>query len=256
MTPPIDPGELALATVGVSALIEGTPPKMGIGKIEEALRIPRRAIALARRLCDGELTYTPMPRAHSYKTLLDKLPKKLSAPDIEGWVNMFPPEAASMAGRFQAVAQEAMDQLRDLFPTSTISSFTGPENIPPDDVRVWRFFSQLELLNDPLRAFELIAVGAILRSQTIAAREVFPTLTAFFDKALYYQLSVHKAAKKSYRVPPRAEQGLSVWLGRRFVDHKPPEPPAPPAPPPPQTGAPSKVAGDLATRNQAAIGNA
>lgn len=251
----VNPGELALATVGVSALIEDELPRMGIGKIQEALSIPRKAVQLARKLCANELKYTPMARPHSYRVLLDRFTKALAAPDIQSWVDMFPPEAASMSGAFVQVAQEAMEHMKNLFPTATVNSFTGPRNMVPDDVRVWRFYSQLELLNDPCRAFELAATGAVLGSQVVALREIYPTMTAMFDSALYEQIGKAKAAKQSYQLPPRAEQGVAVWLGRRYVDHVPPKPPEPLAAPP-QTGAPHAVADGLATRTQSAINNA
>jgi hypothetical protein len=251
----VNAGELALATVGVSALIENDLPRMGIGKIEEALSIPRKAMTLARKLCAGELKYTPMPRPHSYPKMLARFTKALAAPDVQSWIDMFPPEAAAMSGAFQLVAQEAMEHMKGMFPTASVTTFVGPRNMMPDDVRVWRFFSQLELLNDPLRAFELMATGALLRSQVLAVREIYPTMTAMFDASLYEQIGRAKAAKLSYQLPPRAEQGVAVWLDRRFVDHAPPKAPELPAGPPPQTGAPNKVAAGLATRTQEAINN-
>lgn len=259
--PPINAGELALATVGVSALITGDIPKMGIGRIDEALAIPRKAEKLARRMCDGDLEYTAMPRPHDYEKIRERFARKLQQHDTQALVDAFPPEASAMSGPFQLVAQAAFEHVAALFPTSSITTFTGPRPLPPEDVRIWKFFSQLELLNDPLRAFELMASAALLRSQVVAVRAIYPTLTANFDATIYDQIAKHVGDKKSYQLPPRVEAGVAIWFGRRVVQYQPPKPPGAPGPgdsPPPGPPAPlpppSATAHELATRTQKADG--
>jgi hypothetical protein len=256
--PKVDPGELALAVVGVTALIDGDPPKMGKGRQDEAYAIPDKAVREARHVFDQkrEHKYTPLKRHGSYRAMLDRFTKGLQSTDVYDFIGMFPPEASEMAGAFQLTAQNAFEHMKQMFPTTTVTGFLGPANITPDDVRVWRFFSQLEVLDDPLRVFNLIESAALLKSQVDAARAIYPTLTKLFDAALYEAMGLEKAAKQSYRIPPRTEQGLSVWFGRRFVEHQPPQPPAPP----PSPGAPgaahgTKVADGLATRTQKASEN-
>lgn len=249
----VDPGELALATVGVSAIINGDPPKMGLGRIQEAMSIPARAAKLAKQLFDGELEYSPMPRAHDYKKLLKRFKVGLQMHEMPDLVGLFPHQASDMAGSFQLVVQSAFDHMKGIFPISTVLNFTGPVNITPDDERVWRFYSQLELLNDPLRAFSLIASAAILKSQVVAVRGIYPTLTELFDSVIYEAMGAAKAAKMSYQIPPRAEQGLATWLSRRIIQHVPPKPPEPPAAPAPPPAGKSQVASSMATRNQKAV---
>lgn len=252
--PQIDPGELALAEVGVTALIEDDLPKMGKGRQEDALAIPKQAFQRARDILaeGGDHRYEPMKRPGSYRKMLDRFQAGLKTTDVQSLVEAFPPEASEMAGSFQLVAQRAFEQMKTMFPTTVVSSFTGPSNLTPDDVRVWRFFSQLEVLDDPLRVFNLIESAALLKSQVVAVREIYPTLTKLFDFALEMSMGAAKATKQSYRMPPRTEQGLSVWFGRRFVQHVPPPPPAPPgAPPVPPVGK-NPIATRMSTRNQRA----
>lgn len=252
--PKLNLGELALAVVGVTALIEDDLPKMGVGRQEEAMAIPAKAVKLARAALaeDGEHAYAPIKRHGSYRAMLDRFTKGLATTDAQKLIDVFPAEASDMAGSFQMVAQGAFEHMKSMFPTTVVSSFTGPSNLTPDDVRVWRFFSQLEVLDDPLRVFNLIESAALLKSQVAAVHEIYPTLSKLFDAAIYEQMGLAKAAKQSYRMPPRTEQGLATWFGRRIVDHVPPKPPG--AAPPPESPPPGRnpLAARLATRNQRA----
>jgi len=252
--PKLDLGELALAVVGVTALIEDDVPKMGVGRQEEALAIPNRVVKLAREVMaeDGEHKYVPMKRHGSYRAMLDRFTHGLKTTDVQGLVSAFPAESSDMAGSFQLVAQSAFQHMKTMFPMTTVTSFVGPSNITPDDVRVWRFFSQLEVLDDPLRVFNLIESAALLKSQVVAVREIYPTLSKMFDAALYEQMGLARAAKQSYRMPPRTEQGLATWFGRRIVAHVPPKPPGAQPPPGPPPGGPNALAARAATRNQKA----
>lgn len=254
----IDPGELALATIGVSAIIDGNVPKMGIERQREAYAIPGKLQKLAADVVDGEIKRPPMPRPHSYRKLLDHFAKGLQPDQIQSLVVAFPHDASQMSSSFLLCAQAALEHLKKLFPMSVYSTFTGPQNLTPDDVSVWRFFSQLEVLDDPLRVFPLIATGAILKSQVLALREIYPTLSGEegIDKAIYGAVAKRSAAapqSKQFHLPPRAELGVAIWLGRRLVPHQKPDarPQTPPAPGPQSPQIPNA----LATRNQKAIAN-
>jgi hypothetical protein len=253
----INPGELALATIGVSAIIDGTVPKMGVGRQQEALRIPSRLDELAADVVNGSIKRPPMPRPHSYRQLLDHFATGLQPQHIQELIARFPHDASDMSGSFLLCAQAALDHLKKLFPMSVYSTFTGPQNLTPDDVSVWKFFSQLEVLNDPLRVFPLIATGALLKSQVDGMREIYPTLSAAIDDSVNGAIakksaqSISPEGQVKYRLPPRAEIGVGIWLGRRIVPHQPPKKPNAPAGPP--GPGPSQLPNQLATRNQKAI---
>lgn len=262
----VNPGELALATIGVSAIIDGNVPKMGIERQREALSIPNKLVKLAGDVVDGEIKRPPMPRAHSYRKLLDHFAtaldqesKALKPQHIQALIDAFPHDASDMSGAFVLCAQAALQHLQKLFPMSVYSTFTGPQNLTPDDVSVWTFFSQLEVLNDPLLVFPLIATGALLKSQVLGMREIYPTLSDEIDTAVNGAIakesakSITAAGVVRFRLPPRAELGVATWLGRRTVPHQAKKPDAGPQTP---TGPQSpKIPNALATNNQKAIAN-
>lgn len=252
--PKLDLGELALAVVGVTALIDDDIPKMGKGRQEEALAIPGKAQKLARAILaeDAEHKYEPMSRPGSYRAMLERFKAGLQTGDVQKLVDAFPPEASDMSGSFQLVAQAAFQHMKELFPTTVVTSFLGPSNVTPDDGRVWKFFSQLQVLDNPLRVFNLIETAALLRSQVAAVRTIYPTLSKLFDAAIYEAMGLAKVAKQSYRMPPRTEQGLSTWFGRRIVAHVPPKPAGPPPPAPVPPVGKNPLAAAMATRTQRA----
>jgi hypothetical protein len=254
-----NPGELALATIGVSAIIDGEIPRMGIERQRAAYSIPGKLPRLAADVLDDTIKRPPMPRPHSYRKLLDHFAKGLQPHQIQSLVEAFPHDASAMSGAFLITAQQALQHLQQLFPMSVYSTFTGPTNLTPDDVSVWRFFSQLEVLDDPMRVFPLMACGAILRSQVLAMREIYPTLSEAIDGALYETIAKKSATgpqtgPKKFRLPPRAELGVAQWLGRRIMSH------VQPAEKTQDSGQPAansaKPANALNTGNQRAVNNA
>ncbi len=246
----INPGELALATIGVSALIKGDVPKQGIGRLKEMARLPAQIDTLASKVADGTLEYSSTARAHDYKQLLSKLAKPLPSDAIVSLVAKFPHEASDIAGSFVIAAQQALTKIRDLFPVSVYKSFVGPVNLVPNDLAVWQFMSQLDVLNDPLRVFSLMATGALLKRQVDAVRAVYPTLSDAIDSALYRAIVADKAKKASYQLPPRSEIGVAVWLGRKIAAYK---PPAKDAPATPADSTSTKLNKGELTANQAAV---
>lgn len=248
-------GELALATMGISPIIDGEPPKMGLGRIREAMGIPLKAQRAAARLCKNELPYEPMPRAHDYPKLLKRFSKGLQAHEMPDLVGLFPHEASDMAGAFQLVAQDAFEQVKQLFPTSTVTSFVGPTNMTPPSELVWKFFAQLEVLNDPCRIFMLAANGALLKSQAIAVHTIYPSLSELFDSTIFDAVGKAKVERLSYQLPPRAEHGVATWLGRRTVQFQAKKPDAQPPGATPPVASRRGPAGKLATTNQKAVEN-
>lgn len=250
----IDPSELLLATVGISTFINGEAPKITIGVLKEARDLPQKITERAAELCKGQLKHTPIPRPHSYKQLLDRLTQKLPPHELEAVELNFAPDEHDLSNAFTVFVQNAYQQLREMFPTSGVKTFAGPKPITPTDDRVFKFWNDFALLNSPLRVFDLIGSGSLLRSQAAALRKMFPTMSAFIDEAIQDAVVDAKAEAEEdkYALPPRAEYGVAVWFGRRAVDFKPAAPPAPGAPKNYHQAAQQKAAESLKTNAQRA----
>lgn len=222
----IAPGEQALAVIGVGNVITDDVPRIGIERLREMADLERQVEIKAKKLAADDLPDVTMPREHNYRALLDRMTNQMSPTEVEALVDRFPPEAHDYSTEFVIVVGQTFEHMKELLPVSVYTTFTGPENLLPADDKVWRFFSQLWVLNDPLVVFNLMAMGALLRSQVLAMQLFYPTLSECITTALYQAIGEAKAAKQSYRLPPRASLGVSTWLGRRTVDYEPnPKPP-------------------------------
>jgi hypothetical protein len=220
--PPIDPGEAALVVIGLSNVITRDVPKIGVGKLEEIGNVGKRVTALGRELVAGELQGKKVPREHGYRALLDRLKRGLSPDEIHELTTKFPADASDVSGPFLVAVQQAMTHLDAIFPVSEYVTFTGPRNMTPPEDAIFTFLLQYMVLSDPLSVFNLMATGALLRSQAATVTQFFPTLapniTAAVDAAVVREVATHG---QSWRVPPRAAIGIANWKGSRTVDYQP-----------------------------------
>lgn len=229
----INPGELALASIGLSPIIKGDMPKIGLGRLNDMGDIPKQIAKLAGKVCDGELKYQPYAHEHGYRTLLAKLSSPLAQHEIDELIGKFHVEAGDIAAAFAVAVQEAIRDLKEIFPVQVYRTFAGPKNIEPNAEVVFNFLNRLDVVNDPLRVFPLIATGALLKSQAEIVRQVYPTLSAEIDTQLRAAVVKRRAAsseRNPYQLPPRAEIGVAKWMGQK-APFRPPAPNPPPATP-------------------------
>lgn len=219
--PDIDPGEAALATIGINAVIAKDVPRVGVERLREIVNISKRVQQKARALAAGELKGGAIPRPHSYRTLLERLSRGLEPTEVHDLVGRFPSDASDYSGPFVLSVQQCLDHLKAIFPTSQYVTFTGPVEMKPSVDQVGNFFIRLLVINDPLLVFDLAGSGALLRSQAAMVKEYFPTLSAAITQAIYDAVASAKAAKKSYQLPQRVSVGVANWLGNRVVDFQP-----------------------------------
>lgn len=247
----IAPGEAALAIIGISTIIKNQPFKVNVGVLKQITDVDQRITQLAKELAAGTLPEPEMPRIHNYRVTLDRLSMPLPAHEIQGLVDRFPQNQSDMAGEFVLAVTNAYDHLKDLFPISSYSTFVGPVQLQPDADRVFTFFLQLQVLQNPFQVFPLIGAGAIQPPQVVAMRSLFPSFSDAVDRAIYAAGADARANKRSYNLPPKAEIGVATWLGRRIVDFDPN--PTPQIVPSAKTGSPTiKLPSTLETAGQRA----
>lgn len=227
----ISVGELALASVGISAVLSDSVPKMGKGRIEEIYTIPKKITSLARALVDGELQYTPMDRPHSYRRLLaviDGLPRSV---DVQSWIDKFDISDHEISAPFAIAIQDALRDIAQIFPRQSYVTLSGPQALKPSELEMFTFYSALDVINDPLRVFPLMASGGISKRQADTVRMVYPGISAAIDTAIREESVNAKGRKQSHRIPQKAELfGIPTWLGQRIANYEPPQPPVPGTP--------------------------
>lgn len=222
----INPGELALASIGLSPIIRGDMPKIGLGRLNDMGNIPKEITRLAGKLCDGELKYQPYSHEHKYMTLLDRLTNPLKQHELDDLIGKFHIEAGDIGTQFTIVLQQALADLKALFPVSVYRTFAGPKNIEPNADVVFQFLNRLDVINDPLRVLPLIATGALLGTQRDIVKQIYPTLSEYITQEIYAATAKRRAAgpvTKPWQLSPRAEIGVAKWNGQK-AEFRPPKP--------------------------------
>lgn len=220
----ISAGELALASIGIVAVIGDEVPRVGIGRKEDMARIEREIPRLARKLVDGELSRTPMTRPHTYARLLDVLGGLPRSVDVQAWIEKFDEEdQADLGTPFALAAQSALNDLAAVFPRQSYVTLTGPKVLTPPSQQLADFYFVLDVVNDPLRVFSLMSVGGLLPRQRDAVKLVFPGITAAISDAIEEALVDATAKKKSVRVSPVVTFGIQTWRGQRIAEFRPPQ---------------------------------
>ena len=256
----MDLGETALAVFGMHALLEGEPyPLMGKGKLKEILDYPDKIAKAAKVLAEDEVETPEYEQPKSYRQLLDRLSAPLQPGEVQHLVSRFHATSSDISGPFSVKAQEAWEYLRSIFPTAEYQTFSGPEQIVPDDAEVWQFFSVLWVLQDPLIAFPLMALGALLDHQVEALRQVYPSLTQDMETAIYSVMAENRAKNSKFHFPAPAEDGIATFLNREQEVSKSdtsqdkPEPVSPAQSAPLTSTASAKDATNLLTKTQASL---
>jgi hypothetical protein len=228
----ISAGELALASIGIVAVIGDEIPKVGIGRKEDMARIERDIPKLAAKLVDGELSHTPMARPHTYRKLLDVLGGLPRSVNVHAWIDRFDVEdQADLGAPFALAAQSALNDLAAVFPRQSYVTLTGPKVLTPPSQQLADFYFVLDVVNDPLRVFSLMSVGGLLPRQRDAVKMVFPGISSAIDGAITDALTEATAAKsvdptklsKGHRVSPVVTFGIQTWRGQRIAEFRPPQ---------------------------------
>jgi hypothetical protein len=217
---PIDLVEAAMAVIGVQPIVSRNVERFTKGKWNEADALGRRIQSAARDVCDGTMS-TKIPLGSvNYNVILKDLTEPFNEAQLVEMVAQFPPELHELSSAFIMKAQEVVGSLRQILPIAEHKTIAGSHVVPPSQMQLRRFVSTLTVLDDPMRMFPLMAAGALLNTQTISVRKIYPSISRAIDEALQEAIEASKARKKSYELPPRAEIGVGAWRGNPQVDKK------------------------------------
>jgi hypothetical protein len=228
----ISPGELALASIGIVAVLGDDIPKVGVGRKADMARLEASIPKLAKQLVAGDLDHTPMARPHTYNRLLEVLGGLPRSVDVGKWIDKFNIEdQADLGAPFALAAQSALNDLAAVFPRQSYVTLTGPKVLPPPTTQLTDFYFVLDAVNDPLRVFSYMSVGGLIPRIRDAVKLVFPGISSAIDDAISEAL-VNATAEKStdptkltagMRVSPRVTFGIQTWRGQRTAEFRPPQ---------------------------------
>jgi hypothetical protein len=213
MIPPISPAESLLVTIGLRTLITKKVERVTKGKLDRVRTLPLEVKRLGRDMVNDHLTET-FYSSLNYRAMLKDLSEGVDMQQIQDMLTSFPAQYRAAATALLLISNQVIQQLQTELPTSSYQTVSGMKNLIPDDARTWKFVSILEVLDNPLLVFPLMATGALLRSQAHAVRTLYPTLSAHIDAWILDATIKAKAKLKSFELSPRAEVGVKAWMGQ------------------------------------------
>ncbi len=217
---PLDPTEALLATVGVTAVLTGEMPLVGVMLQRRAMDVPRRIQVLAKDMVADKLPRKlTMPRHINYDKFLAMLSGPLPEQLIENITSKFPPALHDQAVQFVALVARVHDQLSKQFPTQDYQTALGPVKIEPPSDKTWKFYNQYWLIDKPLEVFQLMQTGALLPAQVGAIQGYYPSLYENMKSATFDALVASKGGKDMLEISPRLNRSVTTFLGDKMVPY-------------------------------------
>jgi hypothetical protein len=211
----IAPPEAALAVIGIRPLISREVERIRVMTLREIDRLPDELMAGARAVVRGEANERLKVGAADsarYRAMLKDFAKGYDAKQVDDMVAQFPAEYQTLGAGLVVLAAQVIQELGAMYPISTYQSVTGSINLLPPAPKLWQFARVLDLIDRPLSLFQLIAAGALLRSQARAFRTVYQTLSRAVDAAFVDAVKRAKTEKISFQLPVLAETGMCAWM--------------------------------------------
>jgi hypothetical protein len=205
----IDPGETALAVIGVVPVISRKVEKIKASQRDEMANLPRSLKRLAQKLCRGELDAAVVD-VPSYKPLLTDLTDAFDVAQIEATIEPLP---MAMKLPFMTLAKNAFDLLQGALPKSVYQTSFNAVQLPISDVDFWKFAGVLQVLDNPLCVFALMSRDELLPSQVQAVQHIYPSLSQAIAMAIQFAAVDELSRVKSFELPLNAENGVATWFG-------------------------------------------
>lgn len=217
---PLDPAEALLATVGLTAVLTGNMPLVGVMLQRKSMAITSKLKKQAKDLVAHELPKKlDMPRHIPYKTGLRLFSQPLSEQLIENIIGRFPHTLHDQAIQFISLVSQVHHRLSQLFPTQDYQTALGPIKIEPPSDQTWKFYSQYWISDDPLITFQLMQSGALLPDQVAALQNAYSTLYENMKSSLLDALVQDKGTSDMLKISPSLNRAVTTFLGNKVVPY-------------------------------------
>jgi hypothetical protein len=220
-TDPIEVGEATLATIGLTKVLTGGMPRVGVGVQKEILGLGKRIDDLATDFVYDRLPRNlSMPRPFTYRKLLDTFLAPVPQSVVTDIMRKFPPDATDIALSFQSTLTNVFAHLKDIVPVANYDTYLGPKKIQPTSDKTYEFFLQYWLLDDPLAIFRLMQCGALQPDQVTTFKEFYPSVYEHMKGSILSALVARNLREPSFmNLPPRADRGLATFKMQRVVPY-------------------------------------
>lgn len=207
----IDVAEALLAAIGVRPIISKAVEKIPMPTFHEAAGMQKTIESLAKDLVRGQLDRS------SFKSIdYDRTLKDLSEPpqpdQIEAMLNSFPREFQEYGATFLGQAALAYNYLKTKFPIVVVKTVTESVNLPPSYIAIGNFEDQLEIVDQPLAIFRILAQNSLVSDVALALQKVYPSFFAAIVRALVQAIGNEKLKQGKNWEEPDWSRSLAVLL--------------------------------------------
>lgn len=246
-------GEALLAAVGLDAFLGSERRRLTVELREEAARLPGRIKrALRAFLLATEFERFRAAERVSYKEILGLFTAPMDPAQRMAQLEALQADEDTVA--LSLAADRALAALQPLLPRRTREAITGPKAETPADFQLARFRRAHAIVDDPMRLFDSMAAGTLLREEVRIFQQVYPSLYDQAARDIPVLLASILAERPRFEVPGRRDRLLRIFLQAETMDKAlakrlqvPFEKPSPEAAPPP-TKAP-----DVASQSETQI---
>ena len=207
----IDPAEAIAAIAGIGLLTGERHADISVDEIRRAQNLADTIEAKAKSTFNQSLDPRPPP-AINWRRSLTRLAKLQKLEDHEARASKFPPGYERLAIAYNIFLHQLQPAILQMLPVQALESIGGTETAPPSDLKVWKFLSILQVIDEPLSVFRLISNGQLLKKQALAVKTIYPTLAEAITTALASCWIDRKSTKKDYRPNWILYTGLSAWF--------------------------------------------
>lgn len=217
----IEIGEATLAVVGMTKVLTGEMPRIGVGVQKEIIGLGAKIDGLARQFVYDELPKKlSVPRPFTYRKLVDQFTKPIPAGTIADLVSKFPRDAHDIGLSFMSTLQAAYGHLAEIVPVADYNTYLGPKRIMPTSDKLIEFYLKYWVIDDPLVAFKLMQSGALLPDQVSTLLEFYPSIHNYMKAAILNALVARNLREPNFmNLPPRADRGLATFKQQRIVPY-------------------------------------
>lgn len=217
---PLDVTEATLATIGLTRILDGDMPLVGVMLQRHILAMPRRISSACDDLVNDRLPRAlKMPRPFGYDEMLETFTQPIPEQAIEKILSKFPPNVSEQAMTFVQFLARTYKHVADMLPVQQYETLLGKETIEPTGDKLWMFWNRYWVINDPMTALTLAQSGALLPEQVAALQEFYPSLYEHMKTGILTALAKRRLHDSSFlNLVPRAQRGVQTFLQQRVVD--------------------------------------
>ncbi len=208
---PLDPAESLMAITGVGLLTGERQASISTEEIRRAANLADTVEAKAKS-CFNQSLDVRAPAPINFKRSLKRLSALQGHSDHVDRMEKMPPGFTKLGITYNILLHNLQGEIMKMLPVQTWQSIGGTETAPPSDLKFWKFLSILQVIDEPLTVFRLIANGQLLKKQALAVKTIYPTLSERITTALVSCWISHKAKQADYRPNWILNKGLAAWF--------------------------------------------